>query len=68
MATRPSVTDLRRYALQRGMVGLREDGLRKMKRGITTIEEVLRATEDAGPAAPGAADAPADAQTEGNTP
>ena len=49
VATRPSVTELRRYALQRGMVGLREDGLRKMKRGITTIEEVLRATEDAGP-------------------
>ncbi len=49
VATRPSVTELRRYALQRGMVGLREDGLRKMKRGLTTIEEVLRATEDAGP-------------------
>jgi len=49
VATRPSVTELRRYALKRGMVGLREDGLRKLRRGVTTIEEVLRATEDAGP-------------------
>ena len=49
VATRPSVTELRRYASKRGMVGLREDGLRKLKRGITTIEEVLRTTEDAGP-------------------
>jgi len=49
VATRPSVTALRRYALDHGMVGLREDGLRKLRRGITTIEEVLRATEDAAP-------------------
>jgi type IV pilus assembly protein PilB len=49
VATRPSVIDLRRYAYKRGMVGLREDGLRKLKRGVTTIEEVLRATEDAAP-------------------
>ncbi|MFO8014916.1 MAG: ATPase, T2SS/T4P/T4SS family [Phycisphaerae bacterium] len=62
VATRPSVTELRRYATQRGMVGLREDGLRKMKRGITTIEEVLRATEDAGPA-----EAKAEDETEGDT-
>ncbi|HUU93526.1 MAG TPA: ATPase, T2SS/T4P/T4SS family [Phycisphaerae bacterium] len=47
VATRPSVTALRRYATERGMVGLREDGLRKLRRGITTIEEVLRVTEDA---------------------
>ena len=49
VATRPSVTQLRRYAYTRGMVGLREDGLRKLRRGVTTIEEVLRATEDAAP-------------------
>jgi len=47
VATRPSVTDLRRYAIERGMVSLREDGLRKLRRGLTTVEEVLRATEDA---------------------
>jgi len=50
VATRPSVTALRRYAMEHGMVGLREDGLRKLRRGITTIEEVLRVTEDASPA------------------
>ena len=47
VATRPSVTELRRYAQERGMVSLRDDGLRKLRRGVTTIEEVLRATEDA---------------------
>jgi len=50
VATRPNVTELRRYAYRRGMVSLREDGMRKLKRGITTVEEVLRATEDAAPA------------------
>jgi len=46
VATRPNVTELRRYALERGMVSLRDDGLRKLERGMTTLEEVLRATED----------------------
>jgi len=63
VATRPSATELRRYAGKRGMVGLREDGLRKLKRGVTTIEEVLRATEDAGPA-----EAEAEPKTEGTPP
>ena len=67
VATRPSVTELRRYALKRGMVGLREDGLRKLKRGTTTIEEVLRATEDAGPPA-AETEAAAEAEAEGNHP
>jgi len=52
IATRPTVTALRRYAYSRGMVSLREDGLRKLKRGVTTIEEVLRVTEDAAPIEP----------------
>jgi type IV pilus assembly protein PilB len=46
VATRPSVTELRRYAHSAGMVTLREDGLRKLRDGTTSIEEVLRATED----------------------
>jgi len=49
IAARPTVTQLRRYAYSRGMVGLREDGIRKLQRGITTIEEVIRVTEDAAP-------------------
>jgi type IV pilus assembly protein PilB len=46
VATRPSVTELRRYCTERGMVSLREDGLRKLRQGVTTVEEILQATED----------------------
>ena len=46
IATRPSVTDLRRLCQEKGMVSLRDDGLRKLRAGTTTLEEVLRATED----------------------
>jgi len=46
VATRPSVTDLRRYCRDQGMVSLRDDGVRKVRRGTTTIEEVMRASED----------------------
>jgi type IV pilus assembly protein PilB len=35
---------LRKKALEEGMISLRESGLRKVKAGITTIEEVLRET------------------------
>ena len=28
------------------MVTLRDDGVRKISKGVTTLEEVLRATED----------------------
>ncbi len=45
VATSPSVTDLRRYCKDRGMVSLREDGLRKLRKGMTTLEEVLRVTD-----------------------
>jgi type IV pilus assembly protein PilB len=46
VATRPTVTDLRRQCREWGMVTLRDDGLRKLKRGVTTVEEVMSATED----------------------
>jgi type IV pilus assembly protein PilB len=36
--------ELRRKAVERGMVTLRQSGLRKVKEGQTTIEEVLRET------------------------
>ena len=36
--------DLRKKAIERGMVSLRQSGLRKVKDGLTTIEEVLRET------------------------
>ncbi len=47
MVTRnPAVTELRRYAREHGMVTLREDGLVKASHGLTTVEEVMRVTED----------------------
>jgi type II secretion system protein E len=40
--------DLRRRALEQGMVGLREDGWAKAREGVTTIEEILRVTQEDG--------------------
>lgn len=42
----PNVTELRRICKERGMISLREDGLQKVAAGLTTIEEVLAATEN----------------------
>ena len=39
-----SLVDLRQKALACGMRRMRDDGLRKIEAGITTIEEVLSAT------------------------
>jgi type IV pilus assembly protein PilB len=39
-----SAADLRAYARRGGMRTLREDGLRKVVSGMTTVEEVLRVT------------------------
>jgi general secretion pathway protein E len=41
---------LNRMALDAGMQSLHEDGLRKVALGVTTIEEVLRSTQDGGDA------------------
>lgn len=40
-----SAGDLRRMAIERGMRTLREDGLRQVRAGVTTMEEVLRVTQ-----------------------
>ncbi len=45
VARSPSVTEFRRMCVERGMVTLRQDGLAKVVKGQTTIEEVLRVTE-----------------------
>jgi type IV pilus assembly protein PilB len=42
----PNVTELRRMCKERGMISLREDGLQKVGAGLTTVEEVLSATEN----------------------
>jgi type IV pilus assembly protein PilB len=36
--------ELRRKAIDEGMITLRQSGLRKVKEGVTTIEEVVRET------------------------
>ncbi|OIJ18367.1 type II secretion system protein GspE [Anaerobacillus alkalidiazotrophicus] len=47
MMNNKTTTSIRDYALQNGMVFLMDDGLLKVKQGLTTIEEVLRiAIED----------------------
>jgi type IV pilus assembly protein PilB len=39
-----SALELRRKAVEEGMITLRGSGLRKIKDGVTTIEEVVRET------------------------
>ncbi len=41
---RASTSEIRDMAVQQGMLTLRDDGLVKIQKGITTIEEVLRET------------------------
>jgi type II secretory ATPase GspE/PulE/Tfp pilus assembly ATPase PilB-like protein len=36
--------ELRAHAVRRGMLRLREDGLRWVREGVTALDEVLRAT------------------------
>ena len=41
-----SADDIRKLAIAGGMITLKEDGIRKVKAGVTTVEEVLRVTEE----------------------
>jgi type II secretory ATPase GspE/PulE/Tfp pilus assembly ATPase PilB-like protein len=43
---RASSRDLRRHAIEAGMVTLRDDGWRKACAGVTTVEEILRVTQE----------------------
>ena len=43
IATNPSSADLRKLALNEGMDSLLSDGMDRVNRGITTLEEALRA-------------------------
>lgn len=45
VARNPNVSEFRRLCLERGMVTLRQDGMRKVAKGLTTVQEVLRVTE-----------------------
>jgi type IV pilus assembly protein PilB len=39
-----TAVDIKRKALEKGMITLRMSGLEKIKGGVTTLEEVLRET------------------------
>ena len=41
-----SIDDIRNYAISKGMKTLRDDGLEKVKNGVTSMEEVLRVTAE----------------------
>ncbi|MDX2131964.1 MAG: ATPase, T2SS/T4P/T4SS family [Planctomycetota bacterium] len=45
IARNPNVAEFRRTCIERGMVTLRADGMRKVAKGVTTVHEVLRVTE-----------------------
>jgi type IV pilus assembly protein PilB len=45
IARNPNVAEFRRTCMERGMVPLRGDGMRKVTAGLTTVQEILRVTE-----------------------
>ncbi|MCC6320683.1 MAG: Flp pilus assembly complex ATPase component TadA [Phycisphaerales bacterium] len=45
IARNPNVAEFRRICIERGMVTLRADGMHKVAQGLTSVEEVIRATE-----------------------
>jgi type IV pilus assembly protein PilB len=44
----PDVNQFRKLCWERGLVSLRDDGFEKAKKGLTTVDEILRVTESAG--------------------
>ena len=46
ITSNPTMKAVREHAQQKGMLPLRYDGLRKVKEGITTIEEIFRVSDD----------------------
>jgi len=47
VTSNPDVNVLRKLAREKGLVTLREDGFRKVVKGLTTVDEILRVTEAA---------------------
>ena len=41
-----SVSEIRKTAIGEGMVTMFEDGLDKVERGVTTIEEIMRVAKE----------------------
>ena len=46
ISTNPTIMELRDYAAGRKLKSLRRDGLDKVREGLTTLEEVVRVSED----------------------
>jgi len=46
IVTKASSRDLRAVAVKNGFVGIREEGLKAVLNGLTTPEEILRATQE----------------------
>jgi general secretion pathway protein E len=46
MLRRASARDIRHHAVSAGMITLRMDGWRRALEGLTTVEEVLRVTQE----------------------
>ncbi len=46
IARNPSAPEFTRICIERGMTTLQQDGLKKVSKGLTTVDEVLRATKD----------------------
>jgi type IV pilus assembly protein PilB len=46
VTSNPDVTQLRKLCRERGLVSLRQDGFDKVMRGLTTVDEILRVTEN----------------------
>ena len=44
--TNSDAIEVRRAAIENGMITLRQDGFEKIKQGVTTVSEVLRVTQD----------------------
>jgi type IV pilus assembly protein PilB len=42
----PDVNHLRKLCRERGLVPLRDDGFQKVIKGLTTVDEILRVTEN----------------------
>ena len=47
VTSNPDVTHLRKLCRERGLVTLRTDGFHKVMKGLTTVDEILRVTENA---------------------
>ena len=44
--TRANANEIRKYAVDNGMITILEDGIVKARQGVTTLEEVFKATKD----------------------